>query len=267
MLSEVGLDVTILKVPGAKDPDEYIKKYGADKFKNVISQSKTRFEYNLENILLRYDLNIPQDKIKALKECEKLISETYSSAERDIYIQTIAKMFEIDFKSIRTDVDRIISRAANEKRKEESNKIKQDAVGYSDKVNPDYIKAPAVAKNEEHLLGLLLLYPEHRKKVFEESLVNEDDFFTDLNKRIFQYLKDAYYNQDDSHFDVDDKFTPDERGRMARMKQARMSLTENGETVLLDSVDNLKKSVAKKNNVTNPTYDILDKLIQQKQNK
>ncbi len=264
MLTEVGLDVTILKVPGAKDPDEYIKQFGADKFKQVLSQSKSKFDYNLENILARYDINLPQDKVKALHESEKLISETYSSAERDIYIQSISKLFGVDAKSIKSDVERIITRANNQRRKEESNKIKQDAIGYSDRVNPDFIKAPAVAKNEETLLGLLLMYPEHRKRVFEGELVSADDFLTELNRRIFEYLRDSYLNGDDSQLDIDAHFTPDERGRMTKMKLSRMELSENGEAVLIDSIERLKRAVSKKNNEKNSSLDSLTKLLEEK---
>ena len=264
MLTDVGLDVSILKVPGAKDPDEYIKKFGSDKFRQVLNASKSKFDYNLENILSKYDINLPQDKVKALHECEKLISETYSSAERDIYIQNISKLFGVDAKSIKSDVERIIAKATTARRKEESNKIKQDAIGYSDKVNPDYIKAPAAAKNEETLLGLLLLYPEHRKKVFAEGLVDESDFFTDLNKRIFCYLRDAYHSGDESHLDMDVCFTPDERGRITKMKLNRMELTENGIDVLLEIIDRLRRSVSKKNNEKNSSLDSLTRLLEEK---
>ncbi len=264
MLTEVGLDVTILRVPGAKDPDEYIKKFGADKFRQVLSQSKSKFDYNLDIILSRYDINLPQDKIKALQESEKLISETYSSAERDIYIQNISKLFGVDKNSVKADVDRMISKANATRRKEESNKVKQDAIGYSDRVNPDFIKAPAVAKNEEALLGLLLMYPEHRKRVFDGSLVTADDFITDLNRRIFEYLKNAYINGDDSHHDIDAVFTPDEHGRITKMKLSRMELSENGEQVLTDSIERLRRSVSKKNNEKNSSLDKLTQMIEQK---
>lgn len=267
LLSEVGLDVTILRIPGAKDPDEYIKKFGSEKFRQVLSQSKSRFEYNLDNILSAYDINLPQDKIKALHESEKLISETYSSAERDIYIQNISKLFDVDAKSIKDDVEKIISQANRNRKKEESNKIKQDAVGYSDRVNPDFIKAPAAAKNEEALLGLLLIYPEHRKRVFDSSLLTEEDFITELNRRIFEYLRRAYVEGDESYIDMDACFTPDERGRITKMKLARMELSENGETVLLDSIDKLKRSVSKKNNEKNSSLDSLTRLLEEKRKK
>lgn len=264
LLSEVGVDVTILKVPGAKDPDEYIKKYGAENFQRLLTESKSRFEYNLENILSRYDLNLPQSKIKALHEAEKLISETYSSAERDIYIRTVSKMFDVEFKSVKGDVEGIINKSNRARRKEESNKVKQDTIGYSDRVNPDFVKAPAIAKNEETVLGLMLLYPEHRKKVFEEELLCRDDFFTELNGRVFEYLKEAYFESNDSHLDMDEHFSPDEVGRMTRMKVNRMELSENGTPVLLDSISTLKNSVRKKLSEQNQSLDGLAKLLETK---
>lgn len=261
MLSEVGLDVTILKVPGAKDPDEYIKLHGADKFRQLLTASKSKFDYNCENILSRYNLELPQDKIKALHEIEKLISEIYSSAERDIHIHSVAKQFDVDPKSIKVDVEKIIAKNVASYKKAEATKIKQDAQGYSDRVNPDFIKAPALAKNEESILGMLLLYPEHRKKVFDEALLSSDDFFTELNRRIFEYLNRCYFECNDSITDIGEEFSPDELGRITKMKIARMSLTNSTE-VLTDAIAALKISMRKKMSKNTNTYEGLNKLLE-----
>jgi len=261
LLSEVGLDVTILRVPGAKDPDEYIKENGADKFRSILQGSKTKFEYHLDNVMSKYDISLSQDKVKALSELEKLVSETYSSAERDIYIGIIAKKLEVDPKSIKLDVDKIISRTISQQRKESNTKIKQDTIGYSDRVNPDFIKVPAVAKNEENILGLLLIYPEHRKKVFEEKLLNDDDFITEFNKNIFNYLRECYFNKNDNMADLNEVFNEDQVGRIMHMKLSRMQLSENGTDVLLDSVRTLKRSVQKKSNEKNNSIEELTQLL------
>ena len=260
MLSDVGLDVTILKIPGAKDPDEYIKINGSERFKKLIEGSKSKFDYNMENILSRYDVSAPQEKIKALHELEKLISETYSSAERDVYIHIVSNALSIDAKSIKVDVDRIVNSSIKKRRREESSKIKQDTIGYSDKINPDYIKAPAVARNEEHVLGLLLLYPEYRKSVFEKEMLSESDFFTELNRRFFVYLKEAYAKGDDSLAGMNEEFSEDELGRIMRMKVARMSLS-NTEGALEDGIRALQNSVRKKNSQNTSTFDDLNKLL------
>ena len=116
------------------------------------------------------------------------------------------------------------------------------------------------------LLGLLLLYPEHRKRVIEEKLVSTDDFFTDLNRRVFEYIVDAYFNRDDSHFDMNEFFTPDEVGRIVRMKHSRMRLTENGEAVLLDSIEALHNSLRKKKASSTVSLEGLEKLLMEKRN-
>lgn len=266
MLSDVGLDVTILKVPGAKDPDEYINTFGADKFRQVLDDSKTRFEYNMDNILAKYDINLSQDKVKALYEVEKVISEIYSVAERDIHIQTVAKIFSVDAKSIKSDVERIIDKNIKEYKKKESQKMQQDSLGYSDKVNSDFIKAPAVARNEESVLGLLLLYPEHRKSVFEKNMLTESDFFTDFNKRVFEYIRSSFENGDNM-VDMNDAFTSDEVGRITKMKISRMQFTDNGEDVLADCIETLKNSVDKKKTEKTNTYEGLEALLAKRRGK
>ena len=264
LLEEVGLEVSVLSVPGAKDPDEYIKRFGVDKFKQVIDGAKSKFDYSLDAIISKYDINLPQDKINALAEVEKLISEVNSMAERDIYINTVAKKFEVQQSSIRSDVDRIILKREREFKRNQGQKVRQESVGYSDRINPDFIKSPAVARNEETVLGLMLLFPNHRKKVFGEKLLNVDDFVTDLNKRIFQYIQKAYLEGDEHFITMNDEFTQDEIGRISRMKIRRMELSSNDDSVLIDCIDNLKKSVDKKSSEKTDTIDKLNELLSKK---
>lgn len=263
LLSEVGLDVVILKIPGAKDPDEYIKNLGADKFRQVLNESKGRFEYSMDNILAKYNITISAERVKALNELEKIISEVYSAAERDIHIQTVSKTLGVDSKSIKTDVERIISKNIKEYKQKESQKMQQDSLGYSDKVNTDFIKAPAVAKNEEAVLGLLLLYPEHRKTVFEGARLTDADFFTDFNKKVFTYIESSY-RRDDTMLDMNDAFTSDEVGRITKMKISRMQLTDNGADVLESCIQNLKSSIDKKKSEKTNTYEGLQALLNKK---
>ena len=264
LLEEVGLEVSVLSVPGAKDPDEYIKTYGVEKFREVINGAKSKFEYNLENVLSRYDIMIPQDKINALHQIEKLVSEVYSAAERDVYIRTVSKRFDVSAEAIKSDVNKLIAKNIAAFKRGESQKIKQESVGYSDRTNPDFIKAPTVARNEERVLGLLLMYSEHRKRVYTEKLLSDDDFVTDLNKRIFVYVMKAYESGDEHLVDMGAVFTPDEIGRITRMKVSRMELDQNGDEVLIECIDNLKKSVVKKSSENTNTIDGLNAILQRK---
>ena len=267
ILGEVGLDVGVIKIPGAKDPDEYIKKYGKDKFAAVISNSKSKFEYNMETVLSKYNLALPQDKINALSELENIISKVYSRAEQDIYIQNVAQRLEVDKNSLRADVDGLTRKNLNAYRKAENDKLRQSANGYADKVNPDFSKAPALAGNEENVLGLLLLYPDHQKRAFEDSLLSVDDFFTEFNRKVFTYISENYGLPLHEQTDINSVFTPDEVGRITKMKISRMSLTDNGSDVFEESVAMLKNAMQNKSATTLNTVDALEQLLNNLRNK
>jgi DNA primase len=264
LLEEVGLEVNVLSVNGAKDPDEYIKRFGVDKFKQVISGAKSKFDYSLDAILSKYDLTLPQDKINALAEVEKLISEVNSMAERDVYIHAVANIFEVQATSIRSDIERIILKRERAYKRNQTQRVRQESAGYSDRINPDFLKSPAVARNEETVLGLLLLFPDHRKKIFSEELLTEENFMTDFNKRIFSYIKRAYNEGDEHLIAMNDEFTQDEMGRISRMKIRRMELSSNDDIVLLECIDNLKKSVDKKTSEKTDTIDKLNEILSKK---
>lgn len=265
LLEEVGLAVSVIKIPGSKDPDEYIKTFGSEKFREVINGSKTRFEYELDNILSKHDVNLPQDKINALKEIENLISGVYSRAEQDIYINSVCKIFDIKYENIRQDIDKALRKKQFTRKKEESEKIKNTKVGYSDRVNPDYAKAPEVAGNEENVLGLLLLYPEHRKMVLQEGLLSENDFFTDFGKRVFNYAMKM--ETEASYEDINLLFSEAEVGRITKMKYSRMNLTENGDLAMRESVEMLKTSLSKRNAKSLSSISELDNFLNSMRNK
>ena len=240
MFGDVGLEVKLLQLQDAKDPDEFIKKFGADRFRRVLEESRTKFEYNFESILNRYDLFDPQEKIKALSAMCELVAGFYSSAERDVYITEIAKKLGVEPTSVRSDVERLIRRRKSEYRREEKQKIHRDAAGFADKVNPDFVKNPAAARAEEIVLGLMLLYDEHRKVALTPPLsLAEEDFYTAFGKKVFLFLRDA--NEKGAPTDLlDEHFDPDEVGRITRMKVLRMQLTDNGPSVLEAAVNSLR---------------------------
>ena len=240
MFGDVGMEVKLLRLSDAKDPDEYIKKFGADRFRRMLEESRTKFDYNFENILSQYDMGNPQEKIKALAAMCNLIAGFHSAAERDVYIAEAAKKFEVEPASLRRDVERIIRRRATEARTQETQRVHQTASGY------DFVKSPAAARAEETVLGLLFVREEHRPLAFSEKLsLTEEDFYTAFGKKVFAFLREAY-EEGRSPDILDEAFTPEEVGRITKMKIARLQLSENGEEVLRESVAQLRRAVGEK---------------------
>ena len=245
ILGEVGLDVRVLKIKDAKDPDEFIKKFGANKFSEMLSGSRGKFEYNMESILARHDMSVPDEKIKACSELTSMIADIFSSAEREVYISAISSNLDIPKDSIRSDVDRIIKKKKREFKKQESQKIVRQSAGYGDRVNPDYVKNVAAAKAEESVLGMLLLYPEHRKAVQNGICsLSERDFYTEFGKKIFRVV---FKIEENGTFDsslLGEYFSPDELGRIMRMQLSRSQLSDNGSDVFFESVSTLKRETS-----------------------
>ena len=234
LLDEVGLDVRVLKLTGAKDADEYIRVFGADAFRNLLSGSHTAFNFKMENVLSRYDLSQADGKIRAARELAGIIAATASGVEREIYTKAASDKLGISAESLANDVKRIRARQRSEAKKQEARDVVLSARNFGDRVNPDAAKNVAAAAAEETALGLLLLYPEHRRAVCEGKIsLPGEYFFTDLGKRAFACICEL--ERSDNGFDfsaMGEFFTPDEMGRLVRLQQDRSALSNNTAEVL-----------------------------------
>lgn len=266
LLEEVGLEVTVLRVEGAKDPDEYIRARGADNFRALLGESHSKFDFNFNKILRKYDLNIPQQRIEAIDALCDVIAGVYSSVEREIYINEGAKRLSVDRANLAADVAKKISFRKRGEKKDTERAARESLGGFGDKINTDFAKMPRVARLEETVLGLLQLYPEYRARAFGESpLLTEEDFLTAFGKRVFLFIRDAEAGEGFDAGLMDESFTPDEIGRIAGMRVARMRLSENGEAVFTDSVAALREAVAAERVKSAPaSFGALDALLNSK---
>ena len=260
-LQEVGIDVKILKMAGAKDPDEYIKKFGPSKFKEIIEKSKTRFDFETEKILSRYNILDFEDKIKASAEICKVIATFPSEVEREIYCIKVAKLLEISQDTIKRDVTSILNRKKREDKKSQMNEIYRATSGISDRINPESAKNIRANKIEEAILGLMQFHEEHFKKCIDTLTV--DDFVTSFSKKIFSKmleLHNANIKFDIGYFSED--FSQEEVSRIAKMLTDRQMLSSNGADVLDGCIEALRTEKIKKG--TDDTLDSLEELLKKK---
>ena len=119
MLEKAGLQVKVLKMRDAKDPDEFLKKFGADRFKLLLEESSNRVEYQLNAILKKYDLRDDDQKVKYLQESAGLISSLGSSVQREVYSGRVAEAAGISADAMRLEVNRAKKRRDFQKKKEQ----------------------------------------------------------------------------------------------------------------------------------------------------
>ena len=104
----------------AKDPDEFLKKFGADRFKLLLEESSNRVEYQLNAIFKKYDLRDDDQKVQYLQESAELISSLTSSVQREVYAGRVAEVAKISLDAMKLEVNRAYRRrTAREKKKQE----------------------------------------------------------------------------------------------------------------------------------------------------
>ncbi len=247
LLDEVGLEVRVLKLTGAKDADEYIRLYGADAFRGLLEGSRTAFDFKMENVLARYDISASEGKIRAARELCAIIAATASGVERELYMTSAAQRLGLSYEGIANDVKRIRARARREAQQKEKREVLLSARNFGDRINPDAAKNPSAAAAEETVLGLLMLYPEHRTAIANGSVaLAEEHFFTSLGKRVFHAIMEMEKSDDGYSFSaLGAQFNPDEMGRLVRIEQGRRPLSNNTREVLQAAADVLMREQQK----------------------
>ena len=120
ILEKAGLQVKVLQMRDAKDPDEFLKKFGADRFKLLLEESSNRVEYQLNAIYKKFDLRDDDQKVKYLQESAELISTLTSSVQREVYAGRVAEAAKISLEAMKLEVNRAYKRRlAREKKKQE----------------------------------------------------------------------------------------------------------------------------------------------------
>jgi len=156
ILEKAGIQVKVLQLRDAKDPDEFLKKFGADRFKILLEESSNRVEYQLNAILKKYDLRDDDQKVKYLQESAELICTLSSSVQREVYSGRVAETAKISPEAMKMEVGRAFKRRiAREKKKQEKIDLaparnRQPQVG---KIRYNNVKS---AMAEEMLLALCL---------------------------------------------------------------------------------------------------------------
>jgi len=189
MLERAGISVKVLKMRDAKDPDEYLKKFGPDKFKLLLEESSNRVEYQLNAIAKKYDLRVDEQRIKFIQEAAELICTLGSPVQREVYGGRVAQAASISMEAMKLEVNKAFKRRiAREKKKQEKIDLApaQALQPKSRTIRYDNVKS---AMAEEAVLALLLKDPSLMPQTHRLS---QESFSCELLGRIYGQLKNRY---------------------------------------------------------------------------
>ncbi len=189
ILEKAGLQVKVLQITDAKDPDEFLKKFGADRFKLLLQGSSNRVEYQLNSILSKYDLRVDDQKVKYLHESADLISTLHSAVQQEIYGGRVAEKAGITPESMKLEIQRARKRRQNQQKKKQEQIDLAPATASQPKsrnIRYDNVKS---AMAEERVIALCIREPA---LLDQTGKLTGDVFSSPLLGRVFQQLKSRH---------------------------------------------------------------------------
>ena len=229
LLDEVGVESKVVKLEGAKDPDDYIKNYGAEAFRRLIGESRSKLDFLIDSVISKYDLANEDDKIAASRELASEGASLRSRVERDLFVSKAASKLSVDKLSFESDVNSLVRKRNYRENKEQRDELIRQTSGISDRVNRDFVKYPRAARLEESVLGMMLCRGEYISRCAKNGTLNEDDFITEFGKKLFGIMMGA---EESGGFDfsmLNEQLTQEEVSRAQKLMTDRMNVTNSDE--------------------------------------
>ena len=186
ILQNMGCDIRVLQMEGAKDPDEFIIKYGNARFKALIDKALSVIEFKVKVLKQNLNLDSTNDKIKFLKEIAKLISKVDNTIEREVYIEKISKEYEISKEAIYAEVNKLTYQG----NKSEKVLEKEKPVIRHQKIEETAVPE-SVKRRENTVLAILLMGDLNIFQVIKQN-ITIDDFKDVLNHQIAKKLYEEF---------------------------------------------------------------------------
>ncbi len=237
ILQNMGCDMRVLQIEGAKDPDEFIVKFGEGRFKLAMENAISLVEFKVKN--LRKDINLENaaDKIKFLNEIAKILAKVENTIEREIYIEKIAKGYNISKEAIFAEVNKLIySNSKGIQTLQEQNKtIRKVEQDKEEKISVN----ENLIKRENTIIALLI---DANKNVFEKIKQNikPEDFKDSINREIAQKLYEELEKQDSNINKLIDTFDEETQNHITMVMATDYEI-ENVEKAVDDILQKYKR--------------------------
>ena len=183
ILVEAGLSVKVLDLKDAKDPDEYVRKYGTGEYRKAMKDAVPRIKFKIDNLKSSFDLSKDQDNIKFAQEAVNIIKQLKSPVEIDYYIKYLSEIVQLDEDAVKREIygksysSRNLSNGKfNNKfnKKEEKPIEKMDAIQHGEELT------------EIKLMKIMMNIPAAREKVLLK--IDEKELLMEDSKKILNYL-------------------------------------------------------------------------------
>lgn len=239
ILEKAGLQVKVLKMRDAKDPDEYLKKFGADRFRILLEESANRVEYQLNAILKKYDLRDDEQKVQYLQESAGLIGSLSSAVQREVYGGRVAEAAGISEDAMKLEVNRALKRRTYQEKKKQEKIDLSPARNLQPKEKSIRYSNLRSARAEEMIIAQVLREPALFAQIPD---LQPEIFSSEFLGRAFRQLRDRYHQGLDVSLGGLSDFTAEEMSHLAGISQQQGPVNERS---LLDCANIIREEYQK----------------------
>ena len=182
LLSEAGLSAKVLHMEGAKDPDEYIKKFGATRFQLLLDGASDVVTHELAALKAKCDLETDAGKIDFLKRAVNVLVDIKNPLEREVYAASVARDTGIMPDAVISQTNSLIKKKYQAKQKKEWRDIELGRTSYQDRINPEKAQNLKEAAAEEGIIAYLLRNPDAYGELMER--MGPEEFVTAYNRKV-----------------------------------------------------------------------------------
>lgn len=186
--NDVGLTTKILHMEGAKDPDEYIKKFGADRFRLLLENAGDAINFRLDRCEQGLNLQTESDRVKFLEKVVNVLADIDNPLTREVYISRTAQKWSISDEVLHAQIEhRRDNRKSLQKQKEWTGIVRKTVtteIKSNDKNSENC--STKEKKAQESILGYLLRYPEEIQNF--TTIITPEKFPTPFYKKIYNVL-------------------------------------------------------------------------------
>lgn len=192
ILKKSGLNVRVLRIPNAKDPDQFIKEKGSDAFRRLMEQSSDDIAYKINNIASKFDLEEDQDRISFLKEAAYTLALIDSDIEREIYTTRVANMAKISPQSMMVEVKNALQKRKQSLKKEKRREVRSVTQNAQPKDKSFKYENITSARSEEGILSVI--FGDNTLVSYLNGKISPDDFTSPILKAFFIHALELYNN-------------------------------------------------------------------------
>ena len=246
ILKDTGLNVRVIVVPDGKDPDEFIKKNGPERFKALLEGAVSEIEYKLLTAVEGIDVSSDDGKLKYLSKAADIIANTPDAIARDLYISRLSDKYGITRQTLENRVKEIRKQNARRKQTSEINRIINPRYERS-AVMPEKNAYPAAVSAEENIIAVLLSHPDFTE--YAKEKLDGSKFISSLCRRVYERMLELYNAGNDYDLSAfGETLNDNEMGYLASLLNGSKSGT-NPLTVLKDSINVLYEEELKRKSI------------------